>query len=322
MPPDFETHTQNAVRVLYFSDTGVARKPHPQLAQCFTFDETYDVVRDIRTMSYNAQCDELFIADGDGVVRSTRVRANSGAADLHDVYPYGGSALDTSTDVTSVCHISDSDTLFICLSERPPQIGVFALMKYRVNWLVVLSRSRSKWHEAYRLQTEQLPTLSCALSDSRVLIGNNDSEYLQLIHVQSGPLIAHEQRILVPEKYRYFSATCGSGGDKHVAMSYADESVRVHRLVGDKLEEMARIRLEIPYLLLWVAARLFVSVLDGSGVVELKLNDKRLECLDVLIAATDKIRVWTWCASDDGLIFCNSNNDDLDELLHYTLKKQ
>ena len=65
---------------------------------------------DIEGMSYNSACDELFLADtNNGVVRAMRVRDNAG--DLRDVYraPH-----DTSPLITSVCHMSDSDTLLVC----------------------------------------------------------------------------------------------------------------------------------------------------------------------------------------------------------------
>ena len=67
-------------------------------------------------MSYNSARDELFLADHfNKVVRAMRVRDNAG--DLRDVYraPH-----DTSKFVRSVCHMSDSDTLFVCSSEYGP----------------------------------------------------------------------------------------------------------------------------------------------------------------------------------------------------------
>ena len=60
----------------------------------------------------------------------------------------------------------------------------------------------------------------------------------------------------------------------------------MYRLVGDQLEEMGRIRLESPRLLLWVAARLFVSAPGYSVVVELELRGSRLESRGQLIGST------------------------------------
>ena len=118
-------------------------------------------------MSYNSARDELFLADiNNGVVRAMRVRDN--ADDLRDVYraPH-----DTSPDVWSVCHMSDSDTLLVCSWEE----GSDHKSAY---WLVALSRNGSEWREAQRVQTDGEGYISCALSDSRVLIGN--SNYMEL----------------------------------------------------------------------------------------------------------------------------------------------
>ena len=266
-----------------------------------------DANADIQGMCCNAQADELFLADwGNRAVRATRVRANAGADDVRHVYR--GSAHDTSPAVYSVCHMRDSDTLLVCSYERGQDYK-------NANWLVALSRrgGGDEWRETHRLQTEHPATICCALSDSRVLIGKHSSEYLQQFRVQSGPRIADEQRIRVPEKYEWLSATCGSGGETHVAMSFEkDQSVRVFRLVGDRLDERARIQLESPYQLLWLAARLFVGVSGGNGVVELALSGKRLERRAQLKA----VRVNEWCALDDGVVVYNAKSK---ELLHYSL---
>ena len=60
-----------------------------------------------------------------------RVRDNAG--DLRNVYraPH-----DTSPSIWCVCHVSDSDTLLVCLGEY---VGN--------NWLVALSRKGSEWRE-------------------------------------------------------------------------------------------------------------------------------------------------------------------------------
>ena len=195
-------------------------------------------------MSYNSARDELFLADYENrVVRALRVRDNAG--DLRDVYK--GTAHYTSPLVYSVCHMSDSDTLLVCSLER-------GLDRKLAEWLVALSRNGSEWREAHRVQTDGRGRISCPLSDSRVLIGN--WQYMELFRVESGPRIARVHRIHVPEEYRWFSATCGS--DTLVAMTYPkpDQSVRVHRLRGDRLEELARIQLKDPNTLLWLADRM------------------------------------------------------------------
>ena len=93
---------------------------------------------------------------------------------------------------------------------------------------MALSRNGCEWREEQRVQTDRLGLISCALSDSRVLIGGWISTYMELFRVESGSRIVRVHRIRVPEEFRWFSATCGS--DTLVAMSYRDYSVRVHRL--------------------------------------------------------------------------------------------
>ena len=262
---------------------------------------------DISGMSYNSARDELFLADDNNkVVRAMRVRDNAG--DLRDVYraPH-----DTSPSIRSVCHMSDSDTLLVCSGELGPD-------RKLTYWLVALIRNDSEWRETQRVQTDGMGTMCCALSDSRVLIGESSSKYVELFRVESGPRIARVHRIHVPEQYRWFSATCGS--DTHVAMSYYDDkSVRVHRLRGDRLEELSRIQLKCPNLLLWLADRLFVADLDrekqSHAVIELEVSDMRLERRRELIATSENIDVKRLCAMNDGFAIFDYKSKDI---LHYT----
>ena len=256
-------------------------------------------------MSYNSARDELFLADFDNrVVRAMRVRDNAG--DLRDVYRaphdtplYGG--------VKSVCHMSDSDTLLVCLSENNKW------------WLVALSRNGSEWREAQRVVTVLEGRISCALSDSRVLIGQHNSTYMELFCMESGPRIARVHRIHVPEQYAYFSATCGS--HTLVAMTYQspDQSVRVHRLRGDRLEELARIQLKGPTRLLCLADRLCVADYDSEkksdAVIELEVSDTQLERRRELIATSENISVRRLCAVNDGVAIFDANSKDI---LHYS----
>ena len=262
----------------------------------------------VNVMSYNSARDELFLADsGNKVVRAMRMRNNAG--DLRDVYraPH-----DTSPLEWSVCHMSDSDTLLVCSAEEEPD-GELA------NWLVALSRNGSEWREAQRVQTDGGGMISCALSDSRVLIGEFDSTYMELFRVESGPRIEHVHRIHVPEQYWWFSAKCGS--DTLVAMTYQspNQSVRVHRLRGDRLEELARIQLKCPTNLLWLSDRLLVTDTDvqmkSHAVIELEMSDMRLERRRELIATSENIFVSSLCAVNNGLaIFDYKSND----ILHYS----
>ena len=260
---------------------------------------------DIRGISYNSGRDELFLADyANNVVRAMRVRENAG--DLRDEYraPH-----DTSPFIMSVCHMSDSDTLLVCSDEYGPD------MKF-AHWLVALSRNGSEWREAQRVQTDRMGRISCALSDSRVLIGEWKSMYMELFHVESGPRIARFHSIHVPERYSWFSATCGS--DTLVAMTYP-LLVRVHRLSGDRLEELAHIQLDEPHKLVWLADRLIVSDFgyekQSNAVIELEVSDTRLERRRELIATSDNIRVRRLCAVNDGLAIFDDNSRDI---LHYS----
>ena len=261
---------------------------------------------DINGMSYNSARDELFFADWKNkVVRAMRVRDN--ASDMRDVYK---APHDTDPHVWTACYMSNSDTLLICSGERGPDQKI-------AYWLVALSRNGSEWREVQRVQTDGKGNINCALSDSRVLIGQytRRSTYMELFRVESGPRIARVHLIHVRKEYSYtyFSATCGS--DTLVAMSYEDKSVRVHRMCGDQLEELARIQLKWPDRLLWLADRLLVADYDyykkSDAVVELEMSDKRLERRRELIATSENIRVSCLCALNDGLAIFNRKSRDI-----------
>ena len=272
-------------------------------------------------MSYYAANDELFFADrSNEVVRALRMRDSAG--DLRDVYraPH-----DPNPDVTSVCHlrVRDSDTLLVCSRETNPD-GEFA------NWLVALSREGGEWREAHRLQVDETLSECCALNDSRVLVGGGGgigSTFMELFRVESDPLhISRLHRIRVPDEYFVFSAT--SGSDTRVATSHRidenDDSVRVHRLLVDRLEEVARIESQCVSHLLWLADRLLVAEWDADSnadaVVELEVSsDRRLERRRELVSSSERISVWRWCALDEGLAIFDFNSKDL---LLYSLTAQ
>lgn len=153
----------------------------------------------IRVMHYNSARDDLFLADyRNDVLRKMRLRDNSD--DLRDVYRASDGG------VYSVCQMSDSDALFVCLEEL------------NIYWLVALRRSENVWREAQRVQTERMGWISCALSDSRVLIGQCKSTSLELFLVKSGLCIERLNRIQISKQYDWFTANCGS--ESLVAMSY------------------------------------------------------------------------------------------------------
>ena len=98
-----------------------------------------------------------------------------------------------------------------------------------------------------------------------------------------------------------------------------DNSVRLHRLRGDRLEELARIQLKAPDILLWLADRLLVADYDSEkqshAVIELEVSDTRLERRRELIATSDNIRVRRLCAVNDELAIFDYNSKDI---LHYS----
>ena len=248
-------------------------------------------------------------------MRLISVRDN--VSDFRDVYQSSPSY------PLSVCHLKDSDTLLVC--ER-----LFSSER-NTDWLVAVRRSGSEWRETHRLrlQTDFSNELMiiCALSGSRVLVGQWHSEYLELLRVEvavavkSGARIAPVCRLDVTAKYRYECATCAS--DTLVVMSFAmDQSVGLYRLRGDRcLEELAHIILNAPCELLWRADRLLVAewneATKSHAVDEFEVSGARIERRRQLIAANERIQLRSWCAVDGGLAITDLYSEDL--LLHYLL---
>ena len=95
------------------------------------------------------------------------------------------------------------------------------------------------------------------------------------------------------------------------------QSVRVHRLRGDRLEELARIQLKRPEMLVWLGDRLLVADLDekSHAIIELEVSDTRLERRRELIATSENIRVSRLCAVNNGLAIYDYNSKDI---LHHS----
>ena len=97
-----------------------------------------------------------------------------------------------------------------------------------------------------------------------------------------------------------------------------DQSVRVYRLRGDRLEELARTQLKGPCDLLWLADRLLVGEWDAEtkshAVAELALSGTRLERRRELIASSARVYIRRWTAVNNGLAIFEWNKK---ELLHY-----
>lgn len=251
----------------------------------------------IMGMSYSSTHDELFTSDMQNkVVRALKLQDNSGS--LHDVYK--GS-------VTSVCYMSQSDTLLLCSYERGPESKAGS-------WLVALKRSPAQWREEHRMKTEDpgvSALISCELSDSRVLIGEFDSSYMELFRIESGPRIARINPVQVDVKYRRMSATCGL--DTLVAISCYGPEVRLYLLCIDKLEELARTQIIEPQMILFVADRLLATEQYDKSIAELDMNTG-LEKHFQHVAFSEGISVFRWCAVNKGLVVFDTNSRDI---LHY-----
>lgn len=189
---------------------------------------------------------------------------------------------------------------------------------------MAMRRSGNKWCEAHRVLTNAPKInkyngiISCALSDSRVLIGQWYSKYLELFRVESGPHISFLYRITITKQYTWFSAKFGS--DTLVAMSYNSENlVRVHILHSDRLRELARITIQCPSKLLWLADRLLATEwkVQLHSVIELELSGTQIKRRSELISQNEGIRVWSWCAVGDGFTVFDWNSKDI---LHYKIQ--
>ena len=253
-------------------------------------------------MSYSPAYDELFLADlANNVVRSMHLRDN--AVDLLEVFKV--SADNKTPIICSVCYMRDTDTLLVCSGEVSNTSSN--------QWLVALSRSGSNWSEAHRVQVKGTGKLcgSFALSDSRVLVGEYGSTYMELFRVESGSRIAHISRIQLSEHYLDFSAT--SGGDTLVATSFKTEKwVRVYRLLCDRLEELACIRFKInePCALLWFDERTLLVATqnaDSSAIIALEVVDTQLKRSRTF----NPCNVYRWCAMNNGLAIVEFPSKDL-----------
>ena len=83
----------------------------------------------------NSARDELFLADNENkVVRSILVRLLDNAGELRDMYR--GSAEDSTPNVHSVCHMSDSDSLLVCSSENLQNEFKLFWQIIQLGWLI------------------------------------------------------------------------------------------------------------------------------------------------------------------------------------------
>lgn len=183
---------------------------------------------------------------------------------------------------------------------------------------MALSRCDGEYRETNRVQTEatwNYIMISCALSDSRVLIGERYSDYMELFQVVSSSHIERFPRITIPEEYTQFSAAT-SNSDTLVAMSFFSiNEVRVQRLRCLRLEELSRIRIQSPDFLQWYSNRLIVSEwhsdANSHAVVELEMSGTQIEHSRLLIDPKEQLRVYMWCGADSTLAIIEDGSNDI-----------
>lgn len=258
----------------------------------------------ISAMTYNTARNELFFADSENnVVRS--MSWYDSARDICDVYTANNGG-----HLWGLCHMSYKDALLVCSCEQHMQ------------YLVALNRSENGWREVHRLQInvpERCPTkITCAQIHSEVLIGEEDSNYLEHFRLVEGTNIERIDCVLLQEEYTHFTAiSLGCSTDMLVAMSYKNRNeVRVHRLHFFCLKDLARheslesiITIQSPRRLLWVDIQIHnnrLLVTEGSDGSITELESRRL-----LIAADERIRVLSWCAVYEELAIADDNSRDI-----------
>ena len=258
------------------------------------FNKYYDRYY-ISMMCYNSLRDELFFLDyaDFSMVRSTRLRDDQpetvNVFDFEKRYSYD--------EVTSVCYISDSDTLVLTISKSNHLVFISRIEK---------GRSRDEWQEA---DDELIGSICCAVSDSRLLVGTSKVSYMELFRVENGPRLTLLHRINVQEIYSDFSVS--ASGEELVAVSYKN-SVCVNRLCHDHLEEISRIQLSCLNLL-WLGDRLLVTEsIDSHVVIELEVRGTRLERLrELLDLKYARIDFHCWCAVGNELAIFDDNTQAL-----------
>ena len=256
----------------------------------------------VKFLSYNSARDELFLAD----FMNEWVRVIECAT-----APATCATCTVVTSTRSVCYMSDSDTLLVCSLEkveRPDQKWA--------NWLVALSREGSEWREAQRVRIDGDGHMCCALSDSRVLVGEWDSTYMELFRVESGPiLIARLCRIDVPKKYRQFQR------DERQRHARGDVTTRLTSRCGC-FDCAARARSRNSRASSWSSLRHFCgSMIDCSSPNGTATSNRtpsqssKWAARDSNAAANSsiaaRINVLSWCAVDDGLAIFDANSRDL-----------
>ena len=161
--------------------------------------------------------------------------------DLREVYAH--SEHSTTPLPHSVCHMSDSDSFGGFITKirrilRSPRFSWQIAMKEQ-HWLVVLCRRGNEWCDALRVQIEALKFRDLffeSLADSRMVVGQYPSNYLEMFRVESDLCIAHVHRIRVPEEFTTLTANCDN--EILIAMSYANDKTFLVNQLNDRFRPL------------------------------------------------------------------------------------
>ena len=215
-------------------------------------------------------------------------------------------------NVHSVTFDASTDTLLLAVWIEGATGGVY--------WLVSLRRGPEEWIEVTRIQSEikhldfgpWYVSLS-AVGDSRVLLGEHDTERLAVFDVNEKRDLRSVGTVLLENQFRVFACT-REGPDTLVALSHDDNSVSLHRLVALQLEQLARVHLTDPWDLLFRGYTLLVSDYKDvrkQAIISMDTRGGHLTRQRQLLEANAKIRVEQWCLSDGHLLILDYNSKDL-----------
>lgn len=247
---------------------------------------------------------ELYFVDFENrVVRSLKMPEGDS---LRDVYRCAS----PDSTLWSVCYVPEANTLLI---------GVDSSV------LVALQRDANEWHESDRAEMDTTDIL-CALSDARVLCGEEWSSNMALYRVQTDGRLVLVNSVQVDKEFGSFAATTRDADTLVATCSFYSAAVLLHRLVGSLLVKLSRIQLhsfESLQLLLWVGDTLIatgVKEAGGSHAVEaLVVSGTQLTQPRRLLPESERLTVDCWCLMGEQLALFDSASH---MLLIYSLPSQ
>lgn len=214
--------------------------------------------------------------------------------------------------VHSAAYDAPTDTLLLAVWVESAGGGVY--------WLVSLRRGAEEWSEVQRVQTEikhldfgpWYVTLS-SLCDSRVLVGERDTEKLSVFEVVEEHSLRPVGIVLLENQIREFACT-RDGPDTLVALSHDDNSVSLHRLISLRLETLARVKLTDPWDLMFHGTVLLLSDyinIRKQAILYMDTHGGRFSNPRQLLEANAKVRVEQWCLVESNLLVLDYNSKDL-----------